>query len=141
MLELSNLLSARLHISYYLLKIIYGIIALAAGIDKFFHFFSSNAEQFISPYVTALIPLSATHIIYGIAVLEIIIGILILSKYTKWGAYAFMVWYGIIILDLLTLSGFMVLALSNTGHALANFTLAQLATFVEKYSMHEKAVL
>lgn len=141
MLELSKLLSARLHLSYYSLKIIYGIIALVAGFDKFFHFFSSNAEQFVSPYVTALIPLSAMHIIYGIAILEIIIGVLILSKFTKWGAYAMMIWYAIIIVDLLTLSGFAVLALSNAGHAIANFTLAQLATFVEKYTKHENAVL
>lgn len=141
MLELSKLLSARLQLSYYLLKIVYGIIAFVAGVDKFFHFFSSNAEQFVSPYVVSLIPLSAMHIIWAVAVLEIVIGILILSKFTKWGAYALMLWYVIIILDLLTLSGFFILCLSNAGHAIANFTLAQLATFVEKYTTHEKAVL
>ena len=132
MFELSKLLSARMHVSYYLLKIIYGIIALVAGLDKFFHFFNASSEGFVSPYVTSLIPLSATHILYCVGIFEIGIAALIFSKCTKWGAYLLMAWYIIIIVNLLSMSDYYMLCLSNAGHAIANFVLAQLAVFVTK---------
>ncbi len=132
MFELSKLLSARMHLSYYLLKIIYGTIALVAGLDKFFHFFNASSESFVSPYVTSLIPLSATYILYLVGIFEIAIAILIFSKYAKCGAYLFMAWYIIIILNLLSMPGYYMLCLSNAGHAVANFVLAQLAVFVAK---------
>lgn len=127
MIELTKSYAFRIKISYFLLKIIYGIIALAAGLDKFLHVLSPSSESFISHLITNHIPLSATTILYLVGILEIIIGLLILTKYTKIGAYLFMIWYIIIILDLATLTGFYMLMLSNAGHAVANFVLAQLS--------------
>lgn len=132
MFELSKLLSARLHLSYYLLKIIYGIIVLVSGLDKFFHFFNASTEGFVSPVVTSSIPLSASTILYIVGAFEICIALLIFSKFTKWGAYMLMAWYVIIILNLLSMADYYMLALSNTGHATANFVLAQLTEFVRK---------
>jgi len=121
-----------MNLSFYLLKIVYGTIALVAGLDKFFHFFSPPNVGIVSPLVTSVLPLSASTILYLVGAFEIFIALVIFSKYTKWGASIFMAWYIVIILNLLSMSGYYMLSLSNAGHAVANFVLAQLSEFVRK---------
>ena len=133
MIELTKSSATRLYLSYFLLKLIYGVIVLVAGVDKFLHILNPSSESFVSPLITAYLPLSATNIIYLVGIVEIIIGLLILTRFTKIGAYLLMGWYIIIIVDLATLTGFYTLILSNAGHAVANFVLAQLCSILHKY--------
>lgn len=112
------------------LKIIYGLIALIAGLDKFLMILSPHSENVVSALLKALLPISVQHFLYGVGIFEIIVGALILTNYTYWGAMILMAWYLIIDINLFTIGPtFYLLILNNLGHAAASYALAQLTLF------------
>ena len=77
--------------AFVILKFTYGIMALIAGLDKFFGLIA-DWVRFISPLVSRFTPIPATTILYIAGITEIIIGLLILSRNTRLGAYLMALW-------------------------------------------------
>lgn len=121
-----------LYLSWSILKIVYGTLVLVAGIDKFFGILSAHNENLINPFITTLLPFSATYFLYGVGIFEIIIGIMILTNATYWGALLLMGWYLIIDINLLSMHSFYLIIINNVGHACAAFVLAQLTRYVQQ---------
>ncbi|HLC06549.1 MAG TPA: hypothetical protein VJJ26_00030 [Candidatus Babeliales bacterium] len=87
------------------LKYIYGLVPIAIGLDKFF-FYIVNWNIYVSPTVILYLPSIITpKIVPIVGIIEIIAGIIILSKYTRFGAYLVAAWLGVVILNLLTIGG------------------------------------
>lgn len=122
----------RLYKPWLFLKIVYGLIVLIAGIDKFLGILSPHNENVISLFIKSLIPFPITYFLYGVGIFEIIIGIMILTRATYWGAYLLMAWYLVINLNLVTMNSFYLIIINNMGHAAATFTLAQLTKYLKK---------
>ncbi len=123
--------TSSLYTPWLALKIIYGLIVLIAGIDKFLFILSPHNDNFISALVKAILPVSTLHFLYGVGIFEIIIGIMILTNFTYWGALLLMAWYLIIDVNLFTIGPtFYLLILTNLGHAAASYTLAKLTAFL-----------
>lgn len=120
MTETNHLNLARL-----VLKIGIGIGPIVAGADKFFNRLT-DWSMYLSPLVTRVVPVSPAHFMHVVGVVEICAGLLVLSRWTKIGAYIVMAWLVCIAINLVTMGMFFDLAIRDVEIALGAFVLAQL---------------
>ncbi len=119
------------HGTWLMLKVTYGLVGIAAGADKFFNIIT-NWEQYLSPKISALIPLIPTHFMYIVGIVEIAVGILILTKFTRLGAYLIAAWLVIIVANLLSMGMYYDIAVRDVVMAVGALALAQLTLIQEK---------
>lgn len=95
------------------LKYIYGIVPIIIGADKFF-FYIVDWNIYVSPTIASYLPAAiALHIVPIVGIIEIAAGVIILSKYTRFGAYLVAAWIGVVIINLLTIGGMYDIALRD----------------------------
>jgi len=104
-----------------------GFVALPilAGLDKFFHLLS-NWDQYLTPLVTQVLPVTAHTFMLVVGVIEITAGVLV-ALYPRVGAYVVMLWLWGIIVNLLLVPGFYDIALRDFGLSLGALALARLS--------------
>ena len=85
-----------------LLKISYGLFFITVGVDKFFNLIV-EWQKYVSPYLLHYIPY--TTLIAVVAGIEVLLGILVLYRWTREGGYLMVVWFLIVIVNLLTFKG------------------------------------
>lgn len=78
------MMDARVNQSWWALRLAFGLVPIVAGLDKFFNLLT-DWEQYLSPLVARVIP--ASTFMHAVGVIEIVAGILVLSKLTRVGAY------------------------------------------------------
>jgi uncharacterized membrane protein YphA (DoxX/SURF4 family) len=76
---------SRLETTWWALRIGLGLGPIIAGADKFFNILT-DWSMYLSPVVTRVIPVSATTFMHIVGVVEIIAGIVVLSRFTRIGA-------------------------------------------------------
>ncbi len=111
--------------AFWLLRIAFIVAPIVFGADKFANVLV-NWEKYLAPWIRDLSPLSPTHTMYVVGVIEILAGVLVAIK-PRYAAYLVAAWLGGIIIDLLTFSGFYDVALRDFGLMLGALTLARLA--------------
>src|SRR5438128_1770212 len=111
---------------YLLLRIGFAVAPVLFGADKFANVLV-NWEKYLAPWIRDLSPLSATHTMYVVGVVEILAGVAVAIK-PRYGAYLVAAWLGGIIVNLLTYSGYYDIALRDFGLLLGALTLARLAS-------------
>lgn len=109
--------------TWLLLKWTFGLVPIVAGLDKFFNILA-DWQSYVSPAVSNVVP--AATLIAIVGVIEIAAGLLVLSKYTKVGAYVVSAWLVLIAVNLLLLGQFD-LAVRDVVMAIATFSLGQLS--------------
>lgn len=114
-----------------LLKITYGLLFVIAGVDKFFNFVV-NWEKYVNPTLLDILPINMFTLMTIVAVIEITLGLLVLTKYTQLGAYGMSLWFLMIIINLLTMFKYFDIAVRDLVLAIGAFALAQLTTIKEK---------
>ena len=107
-----------------LLKYTYGILPIVTGLDKLFFNIIAQWESYLAPFISDTI-ISASILMPIVGVLEIIAGIIVLSKYTRIGAYIISVWLLLISINLIILGAYDI-ALRDIVMAIGAFALAQL---------------
>jgi uncharacterized membrane protein YphA (DoxX/SURF4 family) len=112
--------------AFWLLRIGFTVAPILFGIDKFANVLV-NWEQYLAPWIRDLSPLSATHTMYIVGVIEILAGVAVAIK-PRYAAYVVAAWLGGIIINLLTYSGYYDVALRDFGLLLGALTLARLAS-------------
>lgn len=125
----------RLNTTWWALRILFGVVPMAAGLDKFFNLLT-NWEAYLNPLATRIIPLSPATFMHIVGVVEIAAGVLVLTRLTKIGAYVVSVWLIAIALNLLTMGKFLDVAVRDLGLAVAAFSLAQLSALREEETSH-----
>ena len=113
--------------SWWVLKIALGLMAVLAGLDKYFNKLA-DWEMYLSPYATKVLPVSAVTFMHIVGAIEIIAGIIVFSRWTKIGGYIVMAWLICIALNLVTTGMFFDIAVRDLELAAAAFVLAQLST-------------
>ena len=73
-----------------------------------------------------MLPVSAGTFMRAIGVVEIVVGLLVLTKWTRVGAYVASVWLALIAINLLTTGHFFDVATRDLSLAIAAFALARL---------------
>ena len=119
-------MDTRLNSAFWTLRIAFGLTAFLAGLDKFLNLLT-NWEQYASPLVLKLIPLSAGTLMRAAGVIEIIAGLAVLAGVTRLGGYVIAGWLTVIALSLLTTGQFFDVAVRDLVMACGAFTLARLS--------------
>ena len=116
----------RLNTAWWALRIGLGLGPIIAGVDKFFNKIV-DWGMYLSPLATKVVPVSTATFMYVVGVIEIIAGIVVLSRFTKLGSYVVMLWLIGISINLLTTGMFFDLAMRDVELAVAAFALSQLS--------------
>jgi hypothetical protein len=115
----------RLNAGWWALRIGLGVGPIITGIDKYFNKLT-DWGMYLSPMATRIVPVSATMFMRGVGVVEIIAGLIVLSRWTKLGSYIVMLWLIGIAVNLLTTGMFYDLAMRDVEIAVGAFALSQL---------------
>ena len=102
-----------------------------AGLDKFFNLLA-QWDMYLSPAVTKLLPVSGTTFMHVVGVIEMIVGLAILTRWTRIGAYVAMVWLVLIAINLVTTGNFFDLAVRDLEIAIGAYALARLTEVREE---------
>ncbi|HKH49141.1 MAG TPA: DoxX family membrane protein [Thermoanaerobaculia bacterium] len=117
--------SLNLESLYRPLWLTYGLVPLLAGLDKFFNLLT-DWPKYLSPWVAGLLPVSAQTFIYAVGVIEIVVGLMVLTRWTRLGAWIATAWLVLIAVNLVTL-GLFDIAVRDLAMAVGASTLARLA--------------
>jgi hypothetical protein len=120
----------RLNISWWALRIGLGVGPIITGLDKYFNKLA-DWGMYLSPLATKLIPVSTATLLHVIGVVEIIAGLIVLSRWTRVGSYIVMAWLVAIAVNLVTTGMFYDLAMRDVEIAIGAFTLSQLTAVRE----------
>ena len=112
--------------AYQILHVAFTVAPLIAGVDKFFHFLV-NWDQYLSPIIARMLPVSGHTFMLGVGVIEIVAALLV-AFMPAIGGLVVGAWLCGIILNLLSIPGYFDVALRDLGLALGAFALARLAT-------------
>ena len=116
----------RLHSTQLLLRVVFGVVPIAAGADKFFNFLT-NWTQYLNPTMERFLPVSPAAFMHVVGVIEIVAGIIVLSSFTEVGAYIVSAWLALIALSLLASGKYLDVAVRDLVMSTASYTLAVLS--------------
>lgn len=103
----------------------YGLVPLLAGLDKFFNILA-DWPAYVSPLLASMLSFSPQQFLYAVGIIEILVGVLVLTKWTRLGAWLAAAWLVAIALNLLAL-GSLDIAVRDLAMAVGAATLARLA--------------
>jgi uncharacterized membrane protein YphA (DoxX/SURF4 family) len=116
----------RVHSVQQILRVLFGVVPVVAGADKFLNLLT-NWEQYVNPTLERLLPFSTTTFMHIAGIIEIGAGLIVLSRFTAFGAYLVSAWLALIAISLLASGHFLDIAvrdlvMSATAYALANLS-------------------
>ena len=120
----SRLNDRRVNQSWWALKLAFGVVPIVAGLDKFLNLLT-NWEQYLSPLIARVVP--ASTFMHGVGLIEIAAGLLVLSRWTRVGAYVVSAWLVGIALNLLTTGHYFDIAARDVVMAVGAFALGRLS--------------
>jgi hypothetical protein len=103
----------------------YGLVPLLAGLDKFFNLLT-DWPKYLSPWMAGMLPVSAQTFMYAVGVIEIAVGLLVLTRWTRLGAWIAAAWLVLIAVNLITL-GLFDIAVRDLATSVGAYTLARVA--------------
>jgi hypothetical protein len=108
----------------------YGLVPLLAGLDKFFNLLT-DWPKYLSPAIAGLLPVSAETFMHAVGIIEIAVGLIVLTRWTRLGAWIAAAWLVLIALNLVTL-GLYDIAVRDLAMSVGAYTLARLAELRHK---------
>jgi uncharacterized membrane protein YphA (DoxX/SURF4 family) len=115
------------------LRIIFGVVPIVAGLDKFTDLLA-NWNAYLNPMVLRIVPMTDTSFMHLVGIIEILAGVLVLTK-PRLGAYIVMAWLIGIALQLIVWGRFLDIAVRDLVMALGGaLTLARLTPLAERSS-------
>ena len=115
----------RLNHAWWTLRIGLGLAPLLAGLDKYFNLLT-NWEMYLSPIVPRLLHIQGTTFMHIVGAIEIVAGLLMFTRFTRYAAYIVMAWLLAISANLLTQGLFYDIAVRDIELSLGAFVLAKL---------------
>ena len=103
----------------------YGLVPLLAGLDKFLNLLT-DWTKYLSPSIAGLLPVSAETFMQAVGIIEIAVGLMVLTRWTRLGAWIAAAWLVLIAVNLVTL-GLFDIAVRDLAMAVGAYTLARLA--------------
>jgi hypothetical protein len=115
----------RLTTPWWALRTALGAAAFLAGLDKFFNLLA-DWPGYLSPIAASVLPMSAASFMHVIGIVEMAVGAVILTGYTRLGGYVAAVWLLGIAVNLVSTGHYFDIAVRDVAMAIAAFTLARL---------------
>ena len=117
---------SRLNAAWWALRIGLGAGPIITGIDKYFNKLA-DWGMYLSPLATKVIPVKDATFMHVVGAVEILAGVIVLTRWTKIGSYIVGLWLLAIAVNLLTTGMFYDLAMRDVEMALGAFALSQLS--------------
>lgn len=114
--------------TFALLKFTFGLVPIVAGLDKFTDLLT-HWENYISPDFASMLPFAPHVFMMIVGVIEIVAGIIVLSK-PAIGGHIVAAWLVLIALSLLVSCSYLDVAVRDLVMAIGAFSMAQLAKVV-----------
>jgi uncharacterized membrane protein YphA (DoxX/SURF4 family) len=118
-----------------LLRGIFGVVPIVAGADKFFNLLT-NWSQYINPRIEPLLPFSPARFMHLVGIIEIAAGLIVLSRFTRVGAYVVSAWLAAIALSLIASGNYLDVAVRDLVMSASAFSLATLSKRESEPSTH-----
>ncbi len=115
---------ARLEPARIALRVSFGLVPLLAGLDKFTYLLT-DWSAYVGPVARSLLPVEPQTFLYAVGIVEILVGLAVLTRWTVIGSYAAAGWLTLIAVNLVV-AGFFDIAVRDVVLAVAAFTLARL---------------
>lgn len=126
--------------AWWMLRVGFGAAPALAGLDKIFRTnLLADWPAYISPLATAVLPVSGEAFMQVIGVVELAVGLMVLTMATRLGAYIAAGWLVAIALNLVTTGHYFDVAVRDLLMAVAAYTLARL-TEVRNTGMQRASV-
>src|SRR5262245_53402638 len=127
---------SKLQSIWWALRLTFGLIPFLAGLDKFLNILTDWA-QYQSPIVQHLLPVSTTTFMHIVGVIEMIVGIGILTRWTRVASYTASVWLVAISANLLMTGRYFDVAVRDLAMALGAYTLGSLTEILDEAASNE----
>jgi uncharacterized membrane protein YphA (DoxX/SURF4 family) len=114
-----------LNSSWMALRLAFGLVPIVAGLDKFIGLLT-NWQDYLSPLVARLIPLEPATFMKVVGVIEIGVGLAVLTRWTRTGAYVAGVWLLMIAANLVMTGRYFDVAARDVVMSVGAYTLARL---------------
>ena len=116
-----------------------GLGPFLAGLDKFFNLLA-KWTIYLNPLVLRVVPVAPETFMRAVGVVEMVVGIAILTRWTRIAAYLAAAWLVCIALNLATMGAFFDVAVRDLLIAVAAFALARLTEVREgaAHSFHHR---
>jgi hypothetical protein len=111
--------------AWWSLRIAFFLGPFLAGLDKFFHLLV-NWDQYLSPTAQRTLGGFSHPFMLIVGVVEMIVGLMIITRWTRLGAYIASIWLLLIAINLVTTGQYFDIALRDIGLCLSAFGLARL---------------
>ena len=118
-------MKAAVESAWWVLRVALGLGPLLAGADKFFNILT-DWTMYLSPAAAAVLPMEAATFMQIVGVIEMAVGVAILTFATRVGAWIAMVWLIGIAINLASTGMFLDLAVRDLEIAVAAYALARL---------------
>ena len=116
---------SRLDQAWWVLRIGLGVGPFLAGLDKYFNFLT-NWPAYINPLALKILPFSGATFMHIVGVIEMVVGLAILTRWTRLGSYVASAWLLVIAISLVSAGMFLDVAVRDVEMALAAYVLARL---------------
>jgi uncharacterized membrane protein YphA (DoxX/SURF4 family) len=116
---------SRLNHAWWVLRIGLGLGPVIAGADKFTNLLT-HWEMYLNPLAPRLLHVAPVTFMHVVGIIEVVAGILVLTRFTRYAAYIVMAWLIGIALNLVTQGTFYDLAVRDIEISLGAFALAKL---------------
>lgn len=116
--------------AYYLLRLVFIVAPIAAGVDKFFHFLV-NWNQYLSPFASKIVGGHMSGLMMVVGVIEVIAGLGVLFK-PRIFSYIVALWLALIIVNLIDLGNYYDIALRDFGLCLSALAMGRLSKVYSK---------
>jgi uncharacterized membrane protein YphA (DoxX/SURF4 family) len=105
------------------MRVAFGLMATLAGLDKFFHILV-DWDRYLSPFAAQMLPVSPSTFMGLVGVIEIVVGVAILTVLPVMGAYIASAWL-LLITGNLVLGGHFDIAVRDAVLSISAFGLAR----------------
>jgi len=129
---------SRLDRACWALRIGLGVGPFLAGLEKYFNLLT-DWTMYTSPLVLKLLPFSGRTFMHIVGVIEMMVGLAILTKWTRLGSYVASAWLVAIAINLVSTGMFLDVAVRDLEMALAAFVLARM-TDVRENTLDNEAL-
>jgi hypothetical protein len=129
---------SRLNHAWWTLRIGFGLGPILAGVDKYLNLLT-NWEMYLNPLAPRVLHVSGSTFMHIVGAIEIIAGLVVLSRFTRYAAYIVMVWLLAISANLLTQGMFFDIAVRDIELSLGAFALAKLTEVRESVGVENAA--
>jgi hypothetical protein len=122
------MLDRRVSQSFWALRVTFAAVPFLAGVDKFFNLLA-DWQQYLSPAISHMLPLSPAAFMMVVGVIEMAVGLGVLSRYVRSFAFIATAWL-VLIAGNLVLAGHLDIAVRDLAMAVGALCLAQLSEVV-----------